>query len=79
MALTALQVKNAKAGNKLSDGGGLRLDVDRAGNAAWIFRFTSPVTRRERYMGIGPARDVPLGDARDTAQEAVSLSALRHA
>ena len=31
--LTALRVKNAKPGEKLGDGEGLRLDVDKNGNA----------------------------------------------
>jgi hypothetical protein len=61
--LTALRVKNAKPGDKLSDGDGLRLDVDKNGNASWIFRFTSPTKvhekgknkgdPRERFMGLG--------------------------
>lgn len=71
--LNTLQVKNAKPGDKLSDGGGLRLDVDKAGNASWIFRFTSPVTGKERYMGLGPAGDVGLSVAREAAQEARGL------
>lgn len=71
--LTALQVKNAKPGDKLSDGGGLRLDVDRSGNRAWVFRFTSPATGKERFMGLGPAGDVTLQKARATAQEARGL------
>jgi integrase len=73
MSLTALQVKNAKASEKLSDGGGLRLDVDKNGNRSWIFRFTSPVTGRERFMGLGPANDVTLAQARDAAQHARGL------
>jgi len=73
MTLTALQVKNAKAGDKLSDGGGLRLDVDRNGNKSWVFRFTSPATTRERFMGLGPLRDVSLAEARDAAAEARAL------
>jgi integrase len=73
MALTALQVKNAKAGDKLSDGGGLRLDVDRNGNRSFVFRFTSPVTGKERFMGLGPVRDVTLAQARDAAAEARAL------
>jgi integrase len=73
MALTALQVKNAKAGDKLGDGGGLRLDTDKNGNRSWVFRFTSPVTGKERFMGLGPARDVTLAQARDAAQEARAL------
>jgi hypothetical protein len=73
MTLTALQVKNAKPGDKLRDGGGLRLDVDRSGNKSWVFRFTSPITGRERWMGLGPLRDVTLAQARDAAADARSL------
>jgi integrase len=71
--LTALEVKNAKAGDKLADGDGLRLDVDRNGNKSWVFRFTSPVTSKERFMGLGPARDVSLAQAREAAAEARAL------
>src|SRR5262245_47445408 len=71
--LTALKVKNAKAGDKLTDGGGLRLDVDRSGNGAWIFRYTSPATGRERFMGLGPLADVSLSKAREAAHEARDL------
>jgi hypothetical protein len=71
--LTARDIKGAKPGAKLSDGGGLRLDVDRQGNGAWIFRFTSPATGRERFMGLGPLRDVSLVKARDAAQEARTM------
>jgi integrase len=73
MALTALQVKNAKPGDKLTDGSGLRLDVDKNGNRSWVFRFTSPVNGRERFMGLGPLADVTLAHARDAAQEARGL------
>lgn len=73
MALTALRVKNAKPGDKLSDGGGLRLDVDPRGGRAWVFRFKSPITGKERYMGLGPASDVTLALARDAAQAARQL------
>jgi hypothetical protein len=51
VALTVLQVKNAKPGDKLTDGGGLRLDIDARGGRSWVFRFKSPVTGKERYMG----------------------------
>jgi hypothetical protein len=52
--LTALAVKNAKPGDKLGDGDGLRLDVDKNGNRSWVFRYTSPTTGKERYAGFGP-------------------------
>lgn len=73
MALTALQVKNAKPGDKLTDGGGLRLDVDKNGNKSWVFRFTSPVTGKERFMGLGPLADVTLAKARDGRDAARAL------
>jgi hypothetical protein len=71
--LTALAVKNAKLGDKLADGDGLRLDVDKNGNASWVFRFKSPVTGKERFMGLGPMRDVGLAAAREAARAARSL------
>jgi len=71
--LTALAVKNAKPGDKLGDGDGLRLDVDKNGNANWVFRFKSPVTGRERFMGLGPIRDVGLAGAREAASAARAL------
>jgi hypothetical protein len=71
--LTALAVKNAKPGDKLGDGDGLRLDVDKNGNASWLFRFKSPVTGKERFMGLGPLRDVGLADAREAKGAAGAL------
>jgi integrase len=73
MALTVLRVKAAKPGEKLSDGDGLRLDVDARGGRSWVFRFKSPTTGKERYMGLGPASDVSLAAARDAAQAARAL------
>jgi integrase len=81
--LTALAVKNAKPGDKLGDGDGLRLDVDKNGNASWLFRFTSPTEvyekgknkgdPQERFMGLGPLRDVGLAQARELAGAARAL------
>jgi integrase len=71
--LTALRVKNAKPGDKLGDGDGLRLDVDKNGNASWLLRFKSPVTGKERFMGLGPLREVGLADAREAAGAARTL------
>ena len=45
------QVKKGKKALKLPDGGGLRLDIDERNNKSWVFRFTSPVTKKERTMG----------------------------
>lgn len=71
--LTAATVRNAKPGAKLSDGAGLRLDVDRNGNKSWVFRFASPVTGKERYAGLGSTSDVTLAEARDAAAQARAL------
>ncbi|WP_262048186.1 tyrosine-type recombinase/integrase [Bradyrhizobium sp. Bra78] len=71
--LTAVRVKHAKPGDKLADGDGLRLDVDKNGNASWVFRFKSPVTGKERFMGLGPFRDVGLAEAREAAGVARAL------
>ena len=71
--LTALKAKNARPGEKLADGDGLRLDVDKNGNASWVFRFKSPVTSKERFMGLGPMRDVGLAEAREAASAARAL------
>jgi hypothetical protein len=71
--LTALAVKNAKPGDKLGDGDGLRLDVDKNGNRSWVFRYTSPTTGKERYAGFGSADAVTLADARDARDEARKL------
>lgn len=71
--LNAPKVKHAKPRERLSDGDGLRLDVDKNGNASWIFRFKSPVTGKERFMGLGPLRDVGLAEAREKAGTARAL------
>ena len=71
--LTAADIKDAKPGDRLTDGGGLRLEVDAKGNASWIFRYTSPVTRKERYAGLGLLADVTLTQARRKAQDARNL------
>lgn len=67
--LTAVQIRNAKPGDKLSDGGGLRLDVDVNGNRAWVFRYKSPVTGKERYLGLGSLSLMSVTDVREKAKE----------
>lgn len=70
--LTALHIKHAKAGERLSDGEELRLEIDAKGRGRWFFRYTSPVTRRERLAGFGPLREVSLADARELLSAARS-------
>lgn len=73
MALTVKQVEYAKPGDRLGDGNGLWLFVASSGAKSWMFRFTSPVTARPREMGLGPASDVKLAEAREAAQQARKL------
>jgi hypothetical protein len=75
--LTALKIKNAKPVDgrrtSLGDGDNLWLYVDKNSNKSWVFRYTSPTTRKAREMGLGPERDVTLAQARDAAQAARAL------
>lgn len=65
LALTALEIKNAKTG-KHADGNGLYLEVKASGSKSWIFRFTL-IKRRE--MGIGSLSSVPATEARFRVSE----------
>jgi len=58
--LKPMQIKNAKLG-KYADGGGLYF-VKTPESAKWIFRYTFAGRRRE--MGLGPAPEVTLAEAR---------------
>lgn len=66
MALTALEIKNAKSGMH-ADGGGLYLHVGKAGNASWIFRYQ--LKKRRREMGLGALSALPAIEARAKAAE----------
>jgi integrase len=66
MTLTALEIKNAKAGMH-ADGGGLYLSVAPSGAASWAFRYQ--IAGRRREMGIGSASVVPATEARAKAAE----------
>ena len=48
---------------------GLYLQVARSGTKSWLFRYKSPVTAKQREMGLGSLNLVPLGAARDIAVE----------
>ncbi len=56
--------------NILGDGGGLRLVVEPDGHKTWDFRYKSPVTGKERYMGLGSNNGVTLAQARAKAKAA---------
>jgi integrase len=70
--LTTHEIKKAAWPCRLSDGNGLRLDVDRKGRGAWFLRYTSPTSGKERLMALGPLVDIGLSAARDLAADARS-------
>jgi integrase len=69
--LTALEVAKLTTPGKHKDGGGLWLQVTtgKAGLAkkSWLWRFVSPVTGKERSMGLGSYPRVTLAEARKAA------------
>lgn len=69
--LRAVDIKNAKGPSKLCDGGGLWLFVTESGSKNWVFRYR--LHGRDREMGLGPAHDVGLAEARDRAKECRNL------
>jgi integrase len=71
--LTALKVKNAKAGMH-ADGDGLYLQVGANGSASWIFRYRLN-GGGQRYLGLGSLKAINLAAARELAAEARTLKA----
>jgi integrase len=76
MALTELEVRNAKPGAKivkLSDGGGLQLWIDLKGAKRWrlAYRFNNA----QKTLAIGVYPSVGLKEARDAREEAKRLLA----
>lgn len=66
--LTALKVDRLKKPGRYGDGGGLWLNVSKAGTKSWVFRFM--INGRSREMGLGAVHTVSLKMARDKAHEA---------
>ena len=78
--LNITKAKAMKSGDPaISDGSvkGLRLHPHRSqnGRGAWKLRFTSPVTKKRRDLGLGIFPDVGIADARDAASAAQRLVA----
>lgn len=66
--LTALQVNKIDKPGLYGDGGGLTLQVTKAGVKSWLFRF---MRNGKAYgMGLGPTHTVSLSEARQKALEA---------
>jgi integrase len=66
-----MDVKRLRKPGRYGDGWGLILDVIGKDRKNWLFRFT--LAGRERWMGLGSARDVSLAEAREKAQAARAL------
>ena len=50
-------------------GPGLYLQVSSTGTKSWIFRFKSPITQKQREMGLGSLSILSLAEAREKALE----------
>jgi integrase len=74
--LSALAVARTTLGLH-ADGAGLYLQVTKGAgghlNRSWLFRYTTPGSTNERWMGLGPTHTVSLAEARQAAQEARKL------
>ncbi|MBY0227617.1 MAG: tyrosine-type recombinase/integrase [Hyphomicrobium sp.] len=65
--LTTVFVRQVKKAGRYGDGDGLYLVVDPSGAARWVLRIQSNGRRRD--IGLGGAKIVTLGEARDLAHE----------
>lgn len=72
MALTDMQIKKATAKEKeytLKDGEGLFLAIYPDGRKQWIFRYTSPATKKRRKPSLGMYPKISLLSARKKRDE----------
>ena len=72
--LTAKQVESEKRDGYYADGAcpGLNLQVAKGQGRitrSWVFRYTSPTTRKRRELGLGSTRVRSLADARKLASD----------
>ena len=54
-------------------GDGLYLQVSNQGTKSWLFRYKSPVTKKQREMGLGSYKFVDLAQARQWALDSKKL------
>lgn len=66
--LSARTVSAVDKPGRHADGGNLYLNVTKTGAKSWVFMFK--LAGRQREMGLGSVRDVPLVRARELASEA---------
>jgi integrase len=75
MALTTRKVLQAKQPGRYADGQGLYLQINPSGAGFWLLRYeryderpNRKGRRRERWMGLGPASEFTLLEARERAR-----------
>jgi Phage integrase central domain/Arm DNA-binding domain/Phage integrase family len=66
--LSQTRVNKIQAPGRYHDGHGLYLQVTKELSRSWVYRFE--MNQRERWMGLGPAHDITLEEARDGARDA---------
>lgn len=71
--LTDRKIASTKTAARFADGDGLYLIVKNESSKHWVFEYQ--LRGERRYMGLGSARDVPLGEARDHVAELRKLKA----
>ncbi|MCK1450439.1 integrase arm-type DNA-binding domain-containing protein [Bradyrhizobium sp. 35] len=71
MALTTRQIAKLTEPGRYGDGKGLYLQVTPTGARSWLLRYERG--GRERAMGLGPADDFTLDEARERARKARQL------
>lgn len=66
--LTAKRIEKLKAPGRYHDGYGLYFQITESGSRSWLYRYERD--KRERMMGLGPARLYSLKEARRLRDEA---------
>jgi integrase len=69
--LTAKEVEKKTAPGLYGDGGGLTLQITKAGVKSWLYRYM--IKGKAYGMGLGPAHTITLADARQKAAAARKL------
>jgi integrase len=67
--LSAARIAKLTKDGMYGDGGNLWLEVTNNGaGKSWLFRWTEPGTRHDRWLGLGPLHTVDLDQARELAK-----------
>ena len=69
--LTVKEVEKKTTPGNHGDGGGLTLQITKAGVKSWLYRYM--INGKARWMGLGPVHSVSLAEARLRAADARKL------